>query len=165
MCWLGIAASASSRSLRGDTVSFSFSVAMIIFTMLYGPMGAFLPELYVTRPRYSGAAVSYNLGGVFGGAFAPLVTGQLLASTGGSWSISVYGLAMAIELDGHHHRLHIAALGDLPDAPLGDPIRRIRRTPPRRAGQGAGGRLERQGRLRRSWTQATRFDRMVATGF
>jgi MFS family permease len=76
-------------------IALSFSVAMIIFAMLYGPMGAFLPELYGTRLRYSGAAVSYNLGGVFGGAFAPLIAGQLLASTGGSWSISVYVLAMA----------------------------------------------------------------------
>jgi len=70
--------------------------------MLYGPMGAFLPELYGTRLRYSGAAVSYNLGGVFGGAFggtfAPLIAGQLLVSTEGSWSISVYVLVMAIEL-------------------------------------------------------------------
>jgi MFS family permease len=62
---------------------------------LYGPMGAFLPELYGTRLRYSGAAVSYNLGWVFGGAFAPLIAGQLLASIGGSWSISLYVLAMA----------------------------------------------------------------------
>jgi metabolite-proton symporter len=76
-------------------IALSFSVAMIIFAMLYGPMGAFLPELYGTRLRYSGAAVSYNLGGVFGGAFAPLIAGQLLASTGGSWSISLYVLAMA----------------------------------------------------------------------
>lgn len=76
-------------------IAVSFSVGMIIFAMLYGPMGAFLPELYGTRLRYSGAAVSYNLGGVFGGALAPLIAAQLLASTGGSWSISLYVLAMA----------------------------------------------------------------------
>jgi MFS family permease len=76
-------------------IALSFSVGMVIFAMLYGPMGAYLPELYGTRLRYSGAAVSYNLGGVFGGAFAPLIAGQLLASTGGSWSISLYVLAMA----------------------------------------------------------------------
>jgi MFS family permease len=63
-------------------IALSFSVGMVIFVMLYGSMGAFLPELYGTRLRYSGAAVSYNLGGVFGGAFAPLIAGQLLASTG-----------------------------------------------------------------------------------
>lgn len=76
-------------------IAVSFSVGMIFFAMLYGPMGAFLPELYGTRLRYSGAAVSYNLGGVFGGALAPLIAAQLLASTGGSWSISLYVLAMA----------------------------------------------------------------------
>jgi MFS family permease len=76
-------------------IALSFSVGTVIFAMLYGPMGSFLPELYGTRLRYSGAAVSYNLGGVLGGAFAPLIAGQLLASTGGSWSISLYVLAMA----------------------------------------------------------------------
>src|SRR5919202_3496279 len=73
-----------------------FFVGMIIFSLLYGPMGAFLPELYGTRLRYSGAAVSYNLGGVLGGALAPIIATQLLASTGASWAISVYILAMAV---------------------------------------------------------------------
>jgi len=39
--------------------------------------------------------VSYNLGGVLGGAVAPLAATQLLASTGASWSISLYVLAMS----------------------------------------------------------------------
>jgi hypothetical protein len=65
---------------------------MIIFAMLYGPVGPFLPELYGTRLRHIGAAVSYNLGGIF----ALLIVGQLLASTGSSWSISLYVLAMAV---------------------------------------------------------------------
>jgi MFS family permease len=69
---------------------------MIAFAMLYGPMGAFLPELYGTRLRYSGASVSYNRGGVLGGALAPIIATQLLASTGESWSISLYMAAMAV---------------------------------------------------------------------
>jgi MFS family permease len=73
----------------------AFTVGMVIFAMLYGPMGASLPELYGTRLRYSGASVSYNLGGVLGGAVAPLAATQLLASTGASWSISLYVLAMS----------------------------------------------------------------------
>ncbi len=76
-------------------IALSFSVGMIAFAMLYGPMGAFLPELYGTRLRYSGASVSYNLGGVLGGALAPIIATQLLATTGDSWSISVYVAAMA----------------------------------------------------------------------
>lgn len=76
-------------------IALSFSVCMVIFAMLYGPMGAFLPELYGTRLRYTGASVSYNLGGVLGGALAPIIATQLLASTGASWSVSLYVMAMA----------------------------------------------------------------------
>ena len=76
-------------------IALAFAVGMAIFAMLYGPMGAFLPELYGTRLRDSGASVSYNLGGVLGGAVAPLAATQLLASTGASWSISLYVLAMS----------------------------------------------------------------------
>ena len=39
--------------------------------------------------------MSYNLGGVLGGAVAPLAATQLLASTGASWSISLYVLVMS----------------------------------------------------------------------
>ena len=39
--------------------------------------------------------MSYNLGGVLGGALAPLVATELLASTGASWPISPYVLAMS----------------------------------------------------------------------
>lgn len=77
-------------------IALSFSVGMILFAVVYGPMGAFLPELYGTRLRYTGAGVSYNLGGILGGALAPIIASALLASTGASWSISLYILAMAI---------------------------------------------------------------------
>ena len=56
----------------------AFSVGMVAFAVLYGPMGAYLPELFGTRLRYSGASVSYNLGGVLGGALAPILASSLL---------------------------------------------------------------------------------------
>jgi MFS family permease len=73
----------------------SFSVGMVVFAMLYGPMWAFLTEPYGTRLRYSGAALSYNLGGILGDVLAPIIASQLLAVTGASWSISLYVVAMA----------------------------------------------------------------------
>jgi MFS family permease len=57
-----------------------------------GPTGAFVPELFATRYRYSGAAVAMNLAGILGAAVPPLVAGTLLA-TYGSWAV---GLMMAI---------------------------------------------------------------------
>ena len=77
-------------------ISLSFTVGMVIFAMLFGPMGAYLPELFGTRLRYSGAAVSYNLGGVIGGGLGPTIATQLLILTGVSWSISLYMLLMSI---------------------------------------------------------------------
>ncbi|QYJ16461.1 Inner membrane metabolite transport protein YhjE [Rubrobacter xylanophilus DSM 9941] len=76
-------------------VALAFTVGMLAFAVIYGPMGAYLPELYGTRLRYSGAAVSYNLGGVFGGALAPTIATQLMAWAGGSWAVSAYILFMA----------------------------------------------------------------------
>ncbi len=57
-----------------------------------GPTGAFIPELFATRYRYSGSALAQNLAGVVGGAVPPLIAGTLLA-TYGSWAI---GLMLAI---------------------------------------------------------------------
>ncbi|MEE3067540.1 MAG: MFS transporter [Actinomycetota bacterium] len=60
-----------------------------------GPIGAFLPELFATRYRYSGSALAINLAGVFGGALPPLIAGTLLA-TYGSWSIGVMLATLAL---------------------------------------------------------------------
>jgi MFS family permease len=77
-------------------ITVAFSVGMLAFAVLYGPMGAYLPELFGTRLRYSGASVSYNLGGVLGGAFAPILASSLLIVAGGSWAISLYIALMAL---------------------------------------------------------------------
>ncbi|RJQ76057.1 MFS transporter [Pseudonocardiaceae bacterium YIM PH 21723] len=58
---------------------------------LFGPMAAFYAELFPTRVRYTGIGVSYQLGAVLGGGFAPFVATALLKATGGeSWPVSVY---------------------------------------------------------------------------
>jgi MFS family permease len=51
-----------------------------------GPTGAFIPELFATRYRYSGSALAVNLAGVLGGASPPLIAGTLQA-TYGSWAV------------------------------------------------------------------------------
>lgn len=48
----------------------------------YGPLGAFLPELFDTRYRYSASSFAYNLGGVLGGSVAPTMATWLAASYG-----------------------------------------------------------------------------------
>lgn len=76
-------------------VAVALSGALLCMGIIYGPAGAYLPELFGTRMRYSGAGFSYNLGGVLGGAAAPLVVTALAetysASVGG-WFMS--GMAL-----------------------------------------------------------------------
>ncbi|MGH4011478.1 MAG: MFS transporter, partial [Pseudonocardiaceae bacterium] len=70
----------------------AFAVGLIvtlgIMGLAYGPVGAFLPETFPTRYRYTGAGVSYSLAGIVGGAIPPLVSAPL-AATFGSFSIGV----------------------------------------------------------------------------
>ncbi|MGO9926105.1 MAG: MFS transporter, partial [Mycobacterium sp.] len=60
-----------------------------------GPTGAFIPELFATRYRYSGSALAVNLAGVVAGALPPLIAGTLLA-TYGSWAIGVMLAALVL---------------------------------------------------------------------
>ena len=49
----------------------------------YGPLGAFIPELFATRYRYSGAGLALNLAGLAGGALPPLIAAPLMTAWGG----------------------------------------------------------------------------------
>ncbi len=60
-----------------------------------GPAAAFIPELFATRYRYSGAALAVNFAGIIGAAVPPLIAGTLLA-TYGSWAIGVMLAALAL---------------------------------------------------------------------
>jgi metabolite-proton symporter len=68
----------------------ALSIGEILLAMMYGPQAAFYAELFGTEMRYSGASLGYQLGSIFGGAFAPLIATSLLARTGSAFAISVY---------------------------------------------------------------------------
>jgi MFS family permease len=61
----------------------------------FGPIGAFVPELFPTQYRYSATALVMNLAAVAGGAVPPLIAGPLQA-TYGSWAIGVMLAAVAL---------------------------------------------------------------------
>ncbi|WP_390633537.1 MFS transporter [Mycobacterium simulans] len=67
----------------------------VILGVSYGPVGTFIPEIFPTRYRYTGAGLAYNLGGVVGGAVPPLISGTLLA-TFGSWAIGTMMAVLAL---------------------------------------------------------------------
>jgi len=71
----------------GSTYSVALFLIIELFLMgfTFGPMGALLPEIFPTSLRYTGAAISYNIGGIIGASVAPFIA-QILVERGGlSW--------------------------------------------------------------------------------
>ena len=62
--------------------------------LTYGPAAVWFAESFPASVRYSGISISYALGGVLGGAFAPTIAQLLLQSFGTTWAIVVYLLFM-----------------------------------------------------------------------
>jgi MFS family permease len=51
----------------------AFTVGLVLFTLMFAPIAAFLPELFPARLRYTGASATFILANTLGGGFAPLV--------------------------------------------------------------------------------------------
>lgn len=69
-------------------------LALWVMGFVYGPLGAWLPGLFPARVRYTGASISFNAGGILGGAMAPIAA-QALADGGGIWLVGAYLAAAA----------------------------------------------------------------------
>jgi hypothetical protein len=54
-------------------------VGMILVSFMFSPLASFLPELFATRVRVTGASLGFQFAGVFGGALAPLIATGLIA--------------------------------------------------------------------------------------
>jgi MFS family permease len=70
-------------------------VQVILVTMVYGPIAAFLVELFPTRIRYTSMSLPYHIGnGIFGG-LVPFIGTALVANTGNSLAGLWYPIAIA----------------------------------------------------------------------
>jgi MFS family permease len=61
-------------------VTFFLCTGMALMGFTYGPLGTFLSELFPTNVRYSGASLTFNLAGILGAAFAPMIAIWLASS-------------------------------------------------------------------------------------
>ncbi|MFD9432557.1 MFS transporter [Streptomyces sp. NPDC060002] len=74
-----------------------FLGALLAFVTMFAVISAYLPELYAPRVRCTGAAVGYNLGGVFGGALTPIVATALAEHSGRvPWGVGAYLTGIAL---------------------------------------------------------------------
>jgi MFS family permease len=77
----------------GNAVLFALAMAgtYAVAATAYGPMAAFIPEIFGTRYRYSGAGLSLNIAGLIGGAVPTMVAAPLLVT----WGVPAIGAMMA----------------------------------------------------------------------
>ena len=76
-------------------------VIMVIYvTMVYGPIAAFLVELFPTRIRYTSMSLPYHIGNGWFGGMLPLLATAMVAFTGniyyGLWYPIVVAMACAV---------------------------------------------------------------------
>ena len=72
------------------------AVLTLPLALTFGPQPAMYSEMFPAEVRYSGASISYAIGAVLGGAFAPMIAQIIMDSTGNAAYISVYLIAMTI---------------------------------------------------------------------
>jgi MFS transporter, MHS family, shikimate and dehydroshikimate transport protein len=69
----------------------------VVHPAMYGPLAAMFAEMFDVKVRYSGASLGYQVGGLLGGGFAPLILTALFAVAGGHyWAVSLYLVLSAV---------------------------------------------------------------------
>ncbi|MGW6933662.1 MFS transporter [Lentzea sp. NPDC054927] len=72
------------------------TVGGIASSLVYGPIAAYLGELFEPHVRYSGASLAYQLASILVSGGTPFVMTALLGATGTSMSVSAFLLVMGL---------------------------------------------------------------------
>lgn len=101
---IGFVAQAISAALLFPLVN-TGSLAMVYAALLpltfglgmtYGAQSAMYAELFPAAIRTSGVSISYALGSILGGAFAPMIAAALVDATGSTFAVSGYLVTASI---------------------------------------------------------------------
>jgi MFS family permease len=71
------------------------TILVVYVTMVYGPIAAWLVELFPTRIRYSGMSLPYHIGNGWFGGFLPATAFAIVAATGNIYSGLWYPIGVA----------------------------------------------------------------------
>lgn len=74
----------------------AFALFAVGLGLAYGPQAALYSELFPASVRFSGVSISYALGAIIGGAFAPMIATALVQATGSTTSVSIYLVIMTL---------------------------------------------------------------------
>jgi len=91
----GYPASADPADINYPMTVLLLAILVVYVTMVYGPIAAWLVELFPTRIRYSGLSLPYHIGNGWFGGFLPATVFAIVAATGNIYSGLWYPIVIA----------------------------------------------------------------------
>jgi MFS family permease len=91
----GYPASADPADINYPMTVLLLVILVVYVTMVYGPIAAWLVELFPTRIRYSGLSLPYHIGNGWFGGFLPATVFAIVAATGNIYSGLWYPIVVA----------------------------------------------------------------------
>ena len=91
----GYPAGADTNDINYVMTVILLTVLVVYVTMVYGPIAAWLVELFPTRIRYSGLSLPYHIGNGWFGGFLPATVFAIVAATGNIYSGLWYPIVVA----------------------------------------------------------------------
>jgi MFS family permease len=92
----GYPASADPNDINRPMTVLFLTILVIYVTMVYGPIAAWLVELFPTRIRYTGLSLPYHIGNGWFGGFLPATVFAIVAATGNIYSGLWYPIIVAL---------------------------------------------------------------------
>ncbi len=72
------------------------TVGAVFQSMTYGPLAAFMSEIFAPRIRYSGMSLAYQLAAITISGGTPMIMTAIIAGTGSTTLVAVFVMAMAL---------------------------------------------------------------------
>jgi hypothetical protein len=91
----GYPAAANPNDINYVMTVLILTILVIYVTLVYGPIAAWLVELFPTRIRYSGLSLPYHIGNGWFGGFLPATVFAIVAATGNIYSGLWYPIIVA----------------------------------------------------------------------
>ena len=91
----GYPATANRDEINYPMTVLLLTILVIYVTLVYGPIAAWLVEMFPTRIRYSGLSLPYHIGNGWFGGFLPATAFAIVAATGNIYSGLWYPIGVA----------------------------------------------------------------------
>jgi hypothetical protein len=91
----GYPSSADPAQVNTPVVIALLTFLVLLVTMVYGPIAAWLVELFPTRIRYTSMSLPYHIGNGWFGGFLPFTAFAIVAATGNIYSGLWYPIIVA----------------------------------------------------------------------